>query len=111
MSLFQDRLAALRKLKGLSQAELADGIGVHTNVIGRYERGLAKPSIEHAANLAKILDVTLDYLVGNIDQELDKEIIEQVSVLQRLPSEERQHILFTLNALIRDAKARLAYSI
>lgn len=109
MSDFNDRLTALRKLKELSQAELAEKIGVHTNIIGRYERGLAKPSMELASKLSEVLGVSLDYLVGKVEQELDKEVVEQVLVLQRLPEKEREHILFTLNALIRDARTRLAY--
>jgi transcriptional regulator with XRE-family HTH domain len=109
MSDFNDRLSVLRKLKKLSQADLAEKIGVHTNVIGRYERGLAKPSIELATKLSDVLEVSLDYLVGKLEQELDKDVVQQVLVLQRLPQKEREHILFTLNALIRDAKTRLAY--
>lgn len=30
--------------------------------------------------------------------------------IQRLPEKDRDHILFTLDAMLRDAKARAAYS-
>jgi transcriptional regulator with XRE-family HTH domain len=110
MSDFKNRLSILRKLKQLSQAELAEKIGVHTNIISRYERDLAKPSMELASKLSEVLEVSLDYLVGKVDQELDKEIVEQVLTLQQLPKKEKEHILFTLNALIRDAKSRFAYT-
>jgi len=110
MSSFSNRLTNLRKLKGLSQAELAEKIGVHTNVIGRYERDLAKPSMELATKLSVVLDISLDFLVGKIDKELDKDIVQQVLTLQQLPNKEKEHILFTLNALIRDAKTRFAYT-
>lgn len=110
MSSFSDRLTNLRKSKNLSQADLAKKIGVHTNVIGRYERDLAKPSMDLAAKLSEVLDVSLDFLVGKVDQELDKEIVQQVLTLQQLPLKEKEHILFTLNALIRDAKTRFAYT-
>jgi transcriptional regulator with XRE-family HTH domain len=110
MSSFSIRLATLRKLKGFSQAELAEKIEVHINVIGRYERNLAKPSMELASKLSEVLEVSLDYLVGKVDQELDKDIVEQVLTLQQLPKKEKEHILFTLNALIRDAKSRFAYT-
>lgn len=110
MSDFKSRLSTLRKLKGFSQAELADKIGVHTNIISRYERDLAKPSMELAAKISEVLEVSLDYLVGKVDKQLDKAIVQQVLSLQQLPSKDQEHILFTLNALIRDAKSRFAYS-
>jgi transcriptional regulator with XRE-family HTH domain len=44
--LFGERLLSIRKAKKSSQEELAKAIGVHAPVIGRYERGEVKPSIE-----------------------------------------------------------------
>jgi ribosome-binding protein aMBF1 (putative translation factor) len=41
-------------------------------VIGRYERDEMKPSIEAAAKMANILEVSLDYLVGKADEHLYK---------------------------------------
>ena len=110
MDVFKSRLATLRKLKGLSQAELAEKIGVHPNIIGRYERDLAKPSMELAVKLAEALEVSIDYLAGKVNNDLDKDIVRQVLSLQQLPPKEKEHILFTLNALIRDAKSRFAYT-
>ena len=107
---FGKRIVELRKQKGLSQTDLASKLGIHKNVLGRYERGEAKPSIDVAKNIADLLSVSLDYLVGAIDQELDKNIVEQVRSIQKLPDDERERILFTLDALVRDAKSRFAYA-
>ena len=85
-------------------------MGVHQNVVGRYERGKARPSIELALKIAKIFGVSLDYLVGQIEQEIDSNILKQVLTIQKLPKDEKGHILFTLEALIRDAKTRQAYA-
>ena len=51
--LFGDRLLNIRKAKKTSQDELAKAIGVHAPVIGRYERGEVKPSIDVATKLAE----------------------------------------------------------
>jgi len=51
---FNKRLIELRKQRKFSQEELAKKIGVHQNVIGRYERGEANPSIELATKLASV---------------------------------------------------------
>jgi transcriptional regulator with XRE-family HTH domain len=108
--LFGERLLSTRKKKKISQDELAKQIGVHAPVIGRYERDEVKPSIETAFKIAKALEVSLDYLTGLSDLELDKNIIDVVTSLQKLNSEDKEHIFTTINALIRDAKARNTYA-
>ncbi|ELR67983.1 hypothetical protein C900_01456 [Fulvivirga imtechensis AK7] len=64
---------------------------------GRYERGAAKPTIEVASKIARILGVSLDYLVGNTDMELDKTVIDRVVEIQSLPDEDKSPILYTLD--------------
>ncbi len=103
------RLATLRKEKKMAQGELANMIDIHANVLGRYEREEAKPSIDTAAKLADALGVSLDYLIGRTDIEMDMSIRDKILTIQRLPEEEKQHIVFAIDALIRDAKARQAY--
>jgi transcriptional regulator with XRE-family HTH domain len=69
---FGTRLATIRKDKKVSQGELAIKAGIHINVIGRYERGEATPSIEIAGKIAEALKVSLDYLVlGRSDLNVD----------------------------------------
>jgi transcriptional regulator with XRE-family HTH domain len=105
----EQRLSALRKEKKMSQQELAELAGIHPNVLGRYERGEASPSIEMAAKLANALEVSLDYLVGNTDLELDKSLIDKVVSIQKLPDEDKTCIMYSLDGLIQHAKTRLAY--
>ena len=107
---FGKRVSELRKQHKISQEELAKNIGVHQNVIGRYEREEAKPSIDIATKLADIFKVSLDYLVGKTELLVDKDISDRILTIQKLPDTDREHILFTIDAMIRDAKARLAYS-
>jgi len=103
-------VSELRKKHKISQEELAKNIGVHQNVIGRYEREEAKPSIEVANKLADIFNVSLDFLVGKTELLIDESITKRVLTIQKFPEEDRKHILFALDAMIRDTKARLAYS-
>ena len=107
---FGARLMAIRKRKKVSQDELAKAIGAHAPVIGRYERGEVKPSIEVAAKMASTLGASLDYLAGFTDAELDADTLQKITAIQKLPDEDRTHILKTLDALIRDAKARKTYA-
>jgi len=108
--LFGERLLSTRKKKKISQDELAKKIGVHAPIIGRYEREEVKPSIEIATKIAEALEVSLDYLTGLSDLELDKSFVDIINGLQKLDIEDREHILTTINALIRDAKSRSTYA-
>ncbi len=47
---------------------------------------------------------------GLSDVELDKSLIDTITAIQLLKEEDTKDILNTLNALIRDAKARSAYA-
>jgi transcriptional regulator with XRE-family HTH domain len=107
--LFGQRLLEVRKKRKVSQDELAKRIGVHAPIIGRYERNEVKPSIEVAAKIAEAIGVSLDYLTGISDQELDQAIVKQINDLQQLHEDDLKHILKTMSALIRDAKTRVAY--
>jgi transcriptional regulator with XRE-family HTH domain len=109
LMLFGERLQKARKERKVSQDELAKKLGVHAPIIGRYERGEVNPSIEVAAKIADTLGISLDYLTGLSNQFLDKEIIKQINELQELKTEDQQHILKTLGALIREAKTRLTF--
>ncbi len=62
-----NRLAALRKDKGLTQAELANASGVNINSIARYETGAAVMGLDAAYELTAALGCTIDQLVCRAD--------------------------------------------
>lgn len=107
---FGNKIIELRKMRGLSQTDLGKVVGVHKNVLGKYERDEVKPSIEIATQLAKALDVSLDYLVGNTDTNINPSLLEKLTTLQGLEEDIQSHIIYALEALLRDAKARQAYA-
>ena len=114
MSGFNKRLLELRKARTWSQPELAKMIGTSGAIIGRYERGEITPSIEVAMKLADVFEVTLDYLVSeeaqpNIVQ--DAAMLERVKAIEHLPKEDREKVLYVVDSLLRDAKARKTYSV
>jgi len=103
---FGSRLLESRKKKGISQEELAKFLNTKGPVIGRYERDEMKPSIEVAAKMADYLDVSLDFLVGASDELLDKKTLSRILELQKLPEDDKQHIFYTLDNLIKAAKLK-----
>ena len=61
---FAERLLTLRKGSKLTQAAVAQKIGVQKLAYGNYERGSRLPDIEKLYSLAKLFAVSLDYLLG-----------------------------------------------
>ena len=104
------RIKELRKQKKLSQMELADIINSAGDVIGRYERGTTSPSIETTIKIANALDVSLDYLVGKIETELNNEMLHRLEQIAEQPEEEREFIYRVVDFLLQDYRNRKIYS-
>jgi len=66
--MFHENLILLRKLKKLSQEELAGKIGISRQTLSKWETGESLPDIEKAKQLADILDVSLDDLLSYHEQ-------------------------------------------
>ncbi|MFC3197606.1 helix-turn-helix domain-containing protein [Parapedobacter deserti] len=60
--------------------------------IGRYERGEVKPSIEVVIRMADALEVSLDFLVGKTELELDSSTIKRIQEVAKLPEQEKQQV-------------------
>lgn len=58
-------LQTARENKKWSQVKLAMEVGVSQQSITFYESGSRVPSLEVAVKLAKVLETTVDYLIGD----------------------------------------------
>lgn len=63
---YLDRLAALRKAKGFTQATLAERIGVEQPTIQRWEKGKREPNLGQLVELANVLGVEPGSLIGTV---------------------------------------------
>lgn len=108
---FGKKIIEARKEKNMSQEALAKALNATPTTIGRYERDEVKPSIEVAAKIAKVLGISLDYLTenSNVNPLKNTELLERFNLILDLNKDDREHILFTLDAMIRDARTRQAY--
>lgn len=61
---FGSHLKTLRKVKSVTQRQLASAIGASERGIQQYELGERKPTYDMLIALADYFDVSLDYLVG-----------------------------------------------
>ncbi|OCT13279.1 transcriptional regulator [Paenibacillus pectinilyticus] len=58
------RIRAFRKLKGYTQNELADLLGVSIAILGAIERGTRKPDNKMIQNISQVLNIEPDELVA-----------------------------------------------
>ena len=65
--MFDERLKALRKEKGLNQSELAKAVNVTQRKISYWETGQLEPDLESLWKLSDYFNVSIDYLIGKSD--------------------------------------------
>lgn len=106
---FGDNMMIIRKKKSLSQAALGKLIGTSGDVIGRYERGDIKPSIEVVYKIADALEVSIDFLIGRTSFQLDKEAMKRLENISELPQDRKDYIFNLIDMCIRDFKTGQAY--
>lgn len=73
------RLKELRESKGYLQKFVADKIGVRSNTLSGYENGTRSPDPEMIVSLAKLYNVSTDYLLGHSDdpsKQIDDEFLD-----------------------------------
>lgn len=76
---FPQRIKELRRQKDISQSELEEIVGLHYTHIGRYERGLFKPSTCTLKRLSEPLGATTDYLIEGETEKWPKQSWRTVS--------------------------------
>lgn len=58
-------LSKARKEKGFNQAKLALMMGVSRSAVAMWETGATQPDNDTLLRLSEILDISIDYLLGN----------------------------------------------
>ena len=71
--LFPDKLRILRMKAGLSQAQLGQRLNVSAEDISRWETGESAPTMEDMLPLARLLGVSVDYLLDKDASDPSKE--------------------------------------
>ena len=64
------RITMLRKEQQLTQAQLAQKLGVGRTTVNGYEQGIISPPPDKIKMMSEIFDVTTDYLIGKSDDRL-----------------------------------------
>lgn len=83
---FSERLKDLRKQAGLTQVDVAEKLGISQPAYASWERGAKKPTQENLVKIAQILNVSVDYLVGNSNENIKDDELDNVELLFRMNS-------------------------
>lgn len=86
------RLYQLRKDHDMTQQELVDRLGLTKYTISSYETDKSDPSDEIKMQLAQIFDVSVDYLLGLVNQRLSFMDLERAVLLPVDSLELRQEV-------------------
>lgn len=96
-NLLSDRIAELRKERGLTQEQLGQLVGVSAQAVSKWEKGGA-PDVELLPALADRLGVTIDTLFGRSQEEIEDMPQMLTRWLEAIPAERRPDRLFHLLA-------------
>jgi transcriptional regulator with XRE-family HTH domain len=101
-----ERLAALRKAAGLSQAQLADAVGIPARSVTFYERkALSLPS-HLVTKFSTVLGVPVEQVLGvaakngSAKRGPKSELERRLENVRRLPRTEQKRILQVVDALL-----------
>ena len=59
-----DRIKFLRESNNLTQSELARQLGITRSSVNAWEQGISVPSTQYVVELARLFNVSVDYLLG-----------------------------------------------
>jgi len=101
-----ERLAELRKDKGLRQKELADLLKVKEKTISAYENDITAPSDRVQEEIARIFDISLDYLHGLTNEEVTYNREGYIVLSKGCPAKMKKELLDYLEFLTQKYKVK-----
>ena len=109
-----ERVARLRRARGLRQKDLADRIGATVQRVSRYENDRYSPRVETLAQLANLLEVSVDFLVTGrssppVAPGEDPRLRERLPAIERLPQSYRDGLVAFLDALLATHQRVVGY--
>ena len=94
---FCEKLKLLREERNMSLSEFANLLGTSKQVLSRYERGENTPKITTVAHYAKVLDVSLAYLMkDNVTDRKATTFGDKANASDKLQLTEGEELLLNL---------------
>jgi transcriptional regulator with XRE-family HTH domain len=105
---FGERLASIRKEKGITQAEFARKIGISRRAMAYYEVETDKmPDGELLLKMAEVLEISIDQLLGVKPLEQKQMTLKEARTLNKLkkvlhlPEQDQKTVLRVVDSLVQ----------
>jgi transcriptional regulator with XRE-family HTH domain len=104
------RLARIRRERGLTQVELAQRLGVAQPVVSDYERGELRLHGQLIVKLSEILGVSSEELLGlkkvpSNGVLKNRRLLRRLQAIERLPRRDQQALLRTIDRFLDSFRA------
>lgn len=103
-----ERIARCRKDRGLTQKELAERLGVTQPVVSDYENDVIRIPADMVIQLAEILGVSTDELLGfkregNVKGIQNRRLNRRLVAIEKLNKRDQEALLRTIDAFVSKA--------
>ena len=112
-AVFGNNLRSLRQSRGLTQAQLAESLGISASTIGMYEQGRREPDNATLAKICALLRVSTDCVLGFTpaeEQQAEREVHEVIDEFTQL-LEKQQGLMFNGQPISEDDREKIAAAI
>ena len=95
---FHETLAALRRVRGLNQRQVAADLGISQALLSHYENGAREPGLNFVCRVCDYYGVTADYLLcrtdspGNLEPAVAREFLTRLRALTERGEEELERM-------------------
>lgn len=108
---FGERLASLRKAAGFTQVELATEVGITQRMVAYYEAPSAQPPAHLLPQIAQVLRVSVDVLLGLAEPRRPKKIAtnrleRRLMEIEKLDPKAKRQITQLLDSFIEGEKLK-----
>lgn len=102
-----EKISYLRRQKGMTQAQLAEQLGISAQAVSKWESGLSCPDIMTLLPLSRILGVSTDVLLGAGRSEEEQEALGGLLSKEGTAEEEPAEPIHTLDMLLGAVEVKI----
>jgi len=102
------RIARIRKMRGITQVELSKKLGIKQPNLSDYERDVYRPNSDFIVRLAEALRVSTDELLGHKAKKASQPVVsrrlaKRMVLIESLPPRDQQALIRTIDAFLSKA--------
>ena len=86
------RIRECRVKVGMTQEELAEALITKKSTVSAYENDKIDIKISILKQIAKVLDITVFYLAGEQDEDINSDVMQMAKVLQQIQSNDLRKV-------------------